>query len=118
MKDGEKAIREIDLKSVENGQFFDIGGLSPCVRGYTFAGWYPFKHRPTAQMKAGFANTASHEWINAYDMQVYAKWEKNVTELTNSDTNVSISLTDGVPEDATLPLILSRRKAYWKAVRS
>ncbi len=29
-------------------------------------------------------------------------WEKNVTELTNSDTNVSISLTDGVPEDATL----------------
>ena len=35
-------------------------------------------------------------------MQVYAKWEKNVTELTNSDTNVSISLTDGVPEDATL----------------
>ena len=42
LKDGEKAIREIDLKSVENGQFFD------------------------------------------------------------SDTNVSISLTDGVPEDATL----------------
>ena len=40
LKDGEKAIREIDLKSVENGQFFDIGGVIPVREGYTFAGWY------------------------------------------------------------------------------
>ena len=38
LKDGEKAIREIDLKSVENGQFFDIGGVIPVREGYTFAG--------------------------------------------------------------------------------
>lgn len=37
LKDGEKAIREIDLKSVENGQFFDIGGVIPVREGYTFA---------------------------------------------------------------------------------
>ena len=67
--------------------------------GYTFAGWYT---SPDCTDESRIANTASDEWINAYDMQVYAKWEKNVTELTNSDTNVSISLTDGVPEDATL----------------
>ena len=99
LKDGEKAIREIDLKSVENGQFFDIGGVIPVREGYTFAGWYT---SPDCTDESRIANTASDEWINAYDMQVYAKWEKNVTELTNSDTNVSISLTDGVPEDATL----------------
>ena len=99
LKDGEKAIREIDLKSVENGQFFDIGGVIPVREGYTFAGWYT---SPDCTDESLIANTASDEWINAYDMQVYAKWEKNVTELTNSDTNVSISLTDGVPEDATL----------------
>src|SRR5699024_1445780 len=99
LKDGEKAIREIDPKSVENGQFFDIGGVIPVREGYTFAGWYT---SPDCTDESRIANTASDEWINAYDMQVYAKWEKNVTELTNSDTNVSISLTDGVPEDATL----------------
>ena len=99
LKDGEKAVREIDLKSVENGQFFDIGGVIPVREGYTFAGWYT---SPDCTDESRIANTASDEWINAYDMQVYAKWEKNVTELTNSDTNVSISLTDGVPEDATL----------------
>ena len=99
LKDGEKAIREIDLKSVENGQFFDIGGVIPVREGYTFAGWYT---SPDCTDESRIANTASDEWINAYDMQVYAKWEKNVTELTNSETGVSISLTDGVPEDATL----------------
>ena len=99
LKDGEKAIREIDLKSVENGQFFDIGGVIPVREGYTFAGWYT---SPDCTDESRIANTASDEWINAYDMQVYAKWEKNVTELTNSDTNVSISLTNGVPEGATL----------------
>ena len=102
LKDGEKAIREIDLKSVENGQFFDIGEVVPVREGYTFVGWCT---SPDCTDESLIANTASDEWINAYnkyDMQVYAKWEKNVTELTNSDTNVSISLTDGVPEDATL----------------
>ena len=102
LKDGEKAVREIDLKSVENGQFFDIGEVVPVREGYTFVGWCT---SPDCTDESLIANTASDEWINAYnkyDMQVYAKWEKNVTELTNSDTNVSISLTDGVPEDATL----------------
>ena len=79
LKDGEKAIREIDLKSVENGQFFDIGGVIPVREGYTFAGWYT---SPDCTDESRIANTASDEWINAYDMQVYAKWEKNVTELT------------------------------------
>ena len=75
LKDGEKAIREIDLKSVENGQFFDIGGVIPVREGYTFAGWYT---SPDCTDESRIANTASDEWINAYDMQVYAKWEKNV----------------------------------------
>ena len=42
-------------------------------------------------------------------IDLYAKWESKgaesgttVKDLTASDTNVSISLTDGVPEDATL----------------
>ena len=100
LKDGEKAIREIDLKSVENGQFFDIGGVIPVREGYTFAGWYTSPDCTDEQPDCKYRKRRVP--INAYDMQVYAKWEKNVTELTNSDTNVSISLTDGVPEDATL----------------
>ena len=67
-------------------------------------------HLRTAQTRALITDTTSDDWLpnyywmeeKDYDVQVYAKWEKNVTELTNSDTNVSISLTDGVPEDATL----------------
>ena len=118
LKDGEKAIREIDLKSVENGQFFDIGGVIPVREGYTFAGW---SFSPSGERNSIIANTANSDWFadwesyyrslqygenpastSIYDIQLYAVWEKNVTELTNSDTNVSISLTDGVPEDATL----------------
>ena len=64
LKDGEKAIREIDLKSVENGQFFDIGGVIPVREGYTFAGWYT---SPDCTDESRIANTASDEWINAYD---------------------------------------------------
>ena len=118
LKDGEKAVREIDLKSVENGQFFDIGGVIPVREGYTFAGW---SFSPSGERNSIIANTANSDWFadwesyysslqygenpastSIYDIQLYAVWEKNVTELTNSDTNVSISLTDGVPEDATL----------------
>ena len=118
LKDGEKAIREIDLKSVENGQFFDIGGVIPVREGYTFAGW---SFSPSGERNSIIANTANSDWFadwesyyrslqygenpastSIYDIQLYAVWEKNVTELTDSDTNVSISLTDGVPEDATL----------------
>ena len=100
LKDGEKAIREIDLKSVENGQFFDIGGVIPVREGYTFAGWYT---SPDCTDESRIANTASGR-VDQWRMicRFTQNGEKNVTELTNSDTNVSISLTDGVPEDATL----------------
>ena len=70
LKDGEKAVREIDLKSVENGQFFDIGEVVPVREGYTFVGWCT---SPDCTDESLIANTASDEWINAYnkyDMQV------------------------------------------------
>ena len=104
IEDGEKAIREIDLKSVENGQFFDIGGVIPVREGYTFAGW---SFSPSGERNRIIANTANSDWFadwesyyrslqygenpastSNYDIQLYAVWEKNVTELTNSDTNV------------------------------
>ena len=88
------------------------------AEGYTFAGW---SFSPSGERNSIIANTANSDWFadwesyyrslqygenpastSIYDIQLYAVWEKNVTELTNSDTNVSISLTDGVPEDATL----------------
>ena len=99
--------------------------------GYTFAGWSfsPSGERnsiiATPQILTGLRLESYYRSLqygenpastSIYDIQLYAVWEKNVTELTDSDTNVSISWTDGVPEDATFPLILLRRKAYWKAV--
>ena len=111
-------MRVTPLQAGENGQFFDIGGVIPVREGYTFAGW---SFSPSGERNSIIANTANSDWFadwesyyrslqygenpastSIYDIQLYAVWEKNVTELTNSDTNVSISLTDGVPEDATL----------------
>ena len=118
LKDGEKAIREIDETGTEDSKFFDVSTVAPVREGYTFAGW---SFSPSGERNSIIANTANSDWFadwesyyrslqygenpastSIYDIQLYAVWEKNVTELTNSDTNVSISLTDGVPEDATL----------------
>ena len=118
LKDGEKAVREIDETGTEDSKFFDVSTVSPVREGYTFAGW---SFSPSGERNSIIANTANSDWFadwesyyrslqygenpastSIYDIQLYAVWEKNVTELTNSDTNVSISLTDGVPEDATL----------------
>ena len=99
LKDGDAPIREINWKSAEDGKFFDIGEVVPVREGYAFVGWCT---SPDCTDESLITDTTSDDWIMGYDMQVYAKWEKAVTELTDSDTNVSISLTDGVPEDATL----------------
>ena len=118
LKDGEKAVREIDETGTEDSKFFDVSTVAPVREGYTFAGW---SFSPSGERNSIIANTANSDWFadwesyyrslqygenpastSIYDIQLYAVWEKNVTELTNSDTNVSISLTDGVPEDATL----------------
>ena len=100
LKDGDAPIRETDWKDEEESRFFDIGEVVPVREGYAFVGWCT---SPDCTDESLITDTASDNWMdNSYDMQVYAKWEKAVTELTNSDTNVSISLTDGVPEDATL----------------
>ena len=118
LKDGEKAVREIDETGTEDSKFFDVSTVAPVREGYTFAGW---SFSPSGERNSIIANTANSNWFadwesyyrslqygenpastSIYDIQLYAVWEKNVTELTNSDTNVSISLTDGVPEDATL----------------
>ena len=118
LKDGEKAIREIDETGTEDSKFFDVSTVAPVREGYTFAGW---SFSPSGERNSIIANTANSDWFadwesyyrslqygenpastSIYDIQLYAVWEKNVTELTDSDTNVSISLTDGVPEDATL----------------
>ena len=118
LKDGEKAVREIDETGTEDSKFFDVSTVAPVREGYTFAGW---SFSPSGERNSIIANTANSDWFadwesyyrslqygenpastSIYDIQLYAVWEKNVTELTDSDTNVSISLTDGVPEDATL----------------
>ena len=118
LKDGEKAVREIDETGTEDSKFFDVSTVAPVREGYIFAGW---SFSPSGERNSIIANTANSDWFadwesyyrslqygenpastSIYDIQLYAVWEKNVTELTNSDTNVSISLTDGVPEDATL----------------
>ena len=118
LKDGEKAVREIDETGTEDSKFFDVSTVAPVREGYTFAGW---SFSPSGERNSIIVNTANSDWFadwesyyrslqygenpastSIYDIQLYAVWEKNVTELTNSDTNVSISLTDGVPEDATL----------------
>lgn len=100
LKDGDAPIRETDWKDEEESRFFDIGEVVPVREGYAFVGWCT---SPDCTDESLITDTASDNWMdNSYDMQVYAKWEKAVTELTDSDTNVSISLTDGVPEDATL----------------
>ena len=100
LKDGDAPIRETDWKDEEESRFFDIGEVVPVREGYAFVGWCT---SPDCTDESLITDTASDNWMgNSYDIQVYAKWEKAVTELTNSDTNVSISLTDGVPEDATL----------------
>ena len=107
LKDGDAPIREIDMKDEEDSKFFDIGEVVPVREGYAFVGWCTSSDCTDESL---ITDTTSDDWLpnyywmeeKDYDVQVYAKWEKNVTELTNSDTNVSISLTDGVPEDATL----------------
>ena len=115
LKDGEKAVREIDETGTEDSKFFDVSTVAPVREGYTFAGW---SFSPSGERNSIIANTANSDWFadwesyyrslqygenpastSIYDIQLYAVWEKNVTD---SDTNVSISLTDGVPEDATL----------------
>ena len=81
LKDGDPAIREIDKSHQENSLFFDINECVPVREGYKFAGWCT---SPSAGDDSLIKNTGDCEWIDdwsvthsdQYDIQVYAKWEK------------------------------------------
>lgn len=81
LKEGDVAIREIDTTDEEGGQFFDINECVPVRDGYKFAGWCT---SPSAGDDSLIKNTGDCEWIDdwsvthsdQYDIQVYAKWEK------------------------------------------
>ena len=95
LKDGEKAIREIDETGTEDSKFFDVSTVAPVREGYTFAGW---SFSPSGERNSIIANTANSDWFadwesyyrslqygenpastSIYDIQLYAVWEKNVT---------------------------------------
>src|SRR5699024_9257789 len=58
LKDGEKAIREIDETGTEDSKFFDVSTVDPVREGYTFAGW---SFSPSGERNSIIANTANSD---------------------------------------------------------
>ena len=60
LKDGEKAVREIDETGTEDSKFFDVSTVAPVREGYTFAGW---SFSPSGERNSIIANTANSDWF-------------------------------------------------------
>lgn len=83
IEDKESVIHELDTKSET---FFDIGDYVPKREGYHFLGWCSY---PSVSDDSLIENTDNYDWVskwvsdwnnglvkNKYDIQLYAKWEK------------------------------------------